>query len=493
MKLPGNLAGRALITSATRLLNQGLMVLSPVILVRLLSVEEFGRYREFLLYAGIVSTIAGLGIYNSLLYFLPARPGEGRRFVVQSILFTAATSLVVVVGAVGIDIATSGGMIGAHRWWLAAYVLFFVNLDFWEYRWLAEGRNVAVFAYTSGRLLARMVVVVLTAALTGDVTAIIKALVALEAVRILGSALLLRRTLRELGPADQGVRLSSLREQVGFCLPTGAAMVLSSGNRSLGGVFVASMLGPVALAHYAIGTYVQPLITVVRNSVSDVVLPHMVAGGARSGPPGLAVWRRSTVVFAALLVPAGMLLARFAEPLVLALFSQEYAPAVTLFQIYVLVLLRECFDFSVPLRAIGKTTPILLSNGVAIVLHAIALAFLIAAFGLPGAVWGFVVSRFIEGGFLGFQMCRAWNVGWRQVADWRDLGKVAVAAAAAAPVGLAPYWSHLGLPGAALGTALFVLVYAALLCIVRLPEALSLVQRIPLPGLCKDLKTAELP
>ena len=35
------------------MLNQGLVLISPVILVRLLTVEEFGRYREFLLYAGV--------------------------------------------------------------------------------------------------------------------------------------------------------------------------------------------------------------------------------------------------------------------------------------------------------------------------------------------------------------------------------------------------------------------------------------------------------
>ncbi len=49
------LVSRTAIISITRFMNQGLVVISPILLVRLLTVEEFGRYREFLLYAGLLT------------------------------------------------------------------------------------------------------------------------------------------------------------------------------------------------------------------------------------------------------------------------------------------------------------------------------------------------------------------------------------------------------------------------------------------------------
>ena len=51
------LVSRTAIISITRFMNQGLVVISPILLVRLLTVEEFGRYREFLMYAGLLTTI----------------------------------------------------------------------------------------------------------------------------------------------------------------------------------------------------------------------------------------------------------------------------------------------------------------------------------------------------------------------------------------------------------------------------------------------------
>ena len=45
------LAHRAAYLSLARLANYGLMLVSPIVLARVLTVEDFGHYREFLLYA----------------------------------------------------------------------------------------------------------------------------------------------------------------------------------------------------------------------------------------------------------------------------------------------------------------------------------------------------------------------------------------------------------------------------------------------------------
>src|SRR5690606_20029891 len=152
----------------------------------------------------------------------------------------------------------------------------------------AEKRSLAVLGYTTGRLVARMLTVITAASLTGQVSVIVWSLVCLESVRFTISFINWRRRSQQVTADTSGV----LREQLSYCLPFGASMVIASFNRSIGSLFVAKMLGPVALAHYAIGTYMQPVITVLRNSISDVLLPEMVSRDRGRHEDMLLLFRR---------------------------------------------------------------------------------------------------------------------------------------------------------------------------------------------------------
>lgn len=445
-----------------------------MILVRLLSVEDFGRYREFLVYATVLIGIAGFGISSSLLRFVPDDPKRGWRFVDQTALLTLASSIIVTGGAFALDAVFGGRLLGDYGARVALYVFFFVNLDFWEFLWLSEKRSFAVLGYTTARLVARIAVVTITAALTKNVDAIILSLLVLEAVRLGISAIGWRARARKV--EDPGAY--RWREQLNFCLPFGGALVLVTVNKSLGALFVAKMLGPVALAHYAIGVYVQPVITVLRNSLSDVLLPEMV-GGRASQTDRLELWRRSTVVAAIALVGAGVVLARFAEPLIHTFFSEKYLPAVPIFQLYLLVFLRESIDFAVPLRAVDQTGAILRSNTVALILNAALMIVLLPKWGVLGAVAAFLFSRAIEGIYLGAQTMRAYRIDLRSLAHWADLLKVLLAATLAASVIAPRFWTEsLGILGVALGGLVYIIVFAAILALLRIPEAVALVRML---------------
>jgi len=458
-------------------LNQGLILISPIVLVRLLSVEDFGRYREFLLYVTVLLNFSALGINTSLLRFIPERPDLKWRFVAQAVLMTLATSLLVAAAALVLDAALDGKAMGEFALPAALYMLLFVNLDFWEFLWLAEKRSFAVLRYTTGRLVARMLTVIAAAALTRDVTTIVWALVSLEALRLSVSFVIWRRRAQQRETTADAS--GTWREQLAYCLPFGGSMLVGSLNRSIGSLFVTKMLGPVALAHYAIGTYVQPVINVLRNSLSDVLLPEMVARDRDTQQDRLLLFRRTTVVIAMFLIGAGVGLACFADVLVTTLFSDEYRPAVVILQVYLLVFLRESLDFGVPLRAINRTGAILRSNVVAVLINAVLLPILMPLWGLIGAVIAFVISRMIEGVYLGAQAMVAYQVPLRQIAPWGDLAKIALAAALAALVLYGGFWTeHLGLAGVIVGGGLYVLAYAALLLGLKVPEAGRLLQRM---------------
>src|SRR6185437_3241481 len=293
-------------------------LISPIILVRLLTVEQFGRYREFLLYASVLQSIAVFSISDSVLYCIPANPASRWRTVRQTAVLLALSSLITVAVVAVLDRASGGRVLGTLLLPVCLYTIFYSNLDFWDYFWVATDRPGLLFVYTSLRLAARVAVAIVTAALTRDVSAIIWALIALEGLRVLGAAVIV--LMKDRSAAEPPLR-EPWREQLRYCLPSGTASVLAMLNRTLSSLVVAKALGPVALAQYSIGRFGEPVVDTLRNSVSAVVLPEMVQRDRDSRAAALTLWKQANVVNAIALFPVAVVVERFAGPLVETVFG----------------------------------------------------------------------------------------------------------------------------------------------------------------------------
>jgi O-antigen/teichoic acid export membrane protein len=469
-----DLGNRTAILTLSRLANYGLMLISPVFLVRLLTVADFGRYREFLLYGSILVTFAQFSINDSLLYCIPANPGSPWRVVRQTAVLTFCTSSLVALVLTILDTASGGAIVHGYLVPLVAFILVSVNLDFWEFLWVANGRAFWVLLYSAGRLSVRVVVVVVTAALTRDFRMVIWALVAAEAVRLgaAGVGLLM---------FDRSRREPRLREpwrgQLRYCLPSGSATLLMSLNRNLSNVLVARLLGPVALAQYAIGRFGEPIVATFRNSVSATILPEMVRkdrGGARGGS-ALELWQKATVINAILLFPIIALVVRYAEPLVTILFGANYITAALIMKIYMLVVVRECFDFAPALRAVNRARCIVESIVAGLVTCLVAMLVLIPLSGLAGAMFAVVISSYVDGLWMAWRMLSAYRVGMRQLLPWRSLAKTALAAAMASVLLVSSVWTDVfGRAGIVIAGLVYLAAFALLLQLMRIPEAMMM-------------------
>jgi O-antigen/teichoic acid export membrane protein len=465
------LGNRTAILTLSRLASYGLMLISPIFLVRLLTVEDFGRYREFLLYGSILQAFAQFSINDSLLYCVPANPESPWRLARQTTLLTLCSSSLVVIALLALDAGSGGRLVAGYLAPLVAYTLFSVNLDFWEYFWLARGRVQPVFFYSAGRLTVRVIVVVITAALTHDFRAIIWALVALEGARLAGAGICMLTF-------DRSRREPPLREpwrdQLRFCLPSGTASLLASLNRNVSNVIVARLLGAAALAQYAIGRFGEPVVATVRNSVSAVILPEMVRKdrGQPEGGAALALWRKATVVNTMMLFPIVVLVARYAEPLVTWVFGASYVSAAFVMQIYMLVVIRECFDFAPALRAVNKTRPLVESNVAGLFACTAVMLILIPVGGLAGAMIAFVIASYVDVTWLGWRTLQAYRVRLRELLPWWSVAKVALAAAVAGLLIVSSVWTEaFGRLGIVLAGVAYVTAFAFLLLMMRIPEA----------------------
>jgi O-antigen/teichoic acid export membrane protein len=331
-----------------------------------------------------------------------------------------------------------------------------------------------VFIYSAARLALRVVVVVSTAMLTHDFHAVIWALVVLEGVRFAAAALAM--VIFDRSRQEPPLR-EPWRDQVRFCLPSGTASLLASLNRSTSSVIVARLLGPVALAQYAIGRFGEPVVTTLRNSISSVILPEMVRQdrSATSGGAALELWQKATVINAIMLLPVIVLVARYAEPLVTMVFGASYATAAVVMQVYMLVVVRECFDFGPALRAINRTRSLVESNVASVITCAVAMFLLIPVYGLVGGMFAFVIASYVDVSWLAWRTCSAYRVGVRQLVPWNSIAKTALAAAMASVLIVSSVWTDVfGRAGIAIAGVVYLAAFALLLQLLRIPEAMVL-------------------
>jgi O-antigen/teichoic acid export membrane protein len=466
-----DVARRAALLSLTRVANQALMLLSPVILVRLLSVEDFGRYREFIVYCLVMQGFAGAVINTSLTSFIPANPEHTWQFVRQAVALVAANSVAAVVVLFIADTIFDGALMGPYLLPVALFTLFFTNFDFWSSLWLAQKKLAKLMAYTTARLVMRIAVVCIAAALTHDVMVVIWSSVALEAARVLVSAIAwLRRSL-----AAREAPGSSWRQMVSFAAPLQLSMIIAALNTRAGAIFVAKHGGPTALAEFSIGTYLEPIVSVLRNSLSEVLLPDLVRGRAKGEGDPIALWKRATVVFMLLMVPVAILIARHAESIVLLLFSADYLNAVPVMQVFTIFLLRECFDFGVLLRAANRTMAFFHNSALSLAINGLGLLLLVPTFGIVGAAAALVLMRIWEGFFLGSRVAKIYSLRARDLLPWPQIGRVSLAAGLATLVLAIPTPEGLWRWPFVLGSsALFCAVFWGLLLLLRVPEAASI-------------------
>jgi O-antigen/teichoic acid export membrane protein len=446
---------RGAVLAGARLLNQALSMLSPLLLVRLLDIVEYGRYRQFVSTAALVTSLGGFALAANLNYLIARSPDRAATDITKTCVLMA------MVGAV------SALAVAALRYWivpveiesswvlLAAYVFLFLNLEVLVSYWLAHGRSFPVMVYTLLVTVWRLGTLLAAALYYDDVEMIFVTIVCAEALKNLA----IYAWLRARGLLVFHWHHDVFREQVKLVAPLGIGSVLNKAN-DFGKVVVGTQLGPVPMALYTTAAYQVPLVNIVQTSLSDVIFPDMVKRAQRDPYAGFALWRRAQTLIFAVICPAWILLTYFAEPIIRLLFTDAYVAATPYFQVFLLLMLRQCFQFSVPLRSVADNASFATSNAVALVINAAFIIVLMPHYGLWGPTLGLVVGQAWTSLYLGRRLLRRYNLPLSELCQWGKLGLALVATLLALAALYGTQATVDGTAGSLAGLAMFVVVYA---------------------------------
>lgn len=425
-----SLIKRGLILSFSRFSSQAILLLSPLLLVRILNVAEYGSYREFMLYTAILTSVVSFGVPQSLQYFLPKYPLQTKVWVTQTILFTFLLTLVAIFGIWLtrdlINNNTSFDFVAT----LQLYVFFFVNLNYLESYWLGKKRTDYILYFSTGRLVVRIFVLITAAAMTRNAASVVVALLWFEVARF---SVVLFYTISN-GLFSDRVTKRSLRAQLSYSVPLGAGSIVVMLNRRIGPLFVSTTIGAEALALYMIGAFAVPIVNTFRGAIGDVIFPEIVEIKTAVPNDALPLWRKATILYCVLMFPVACVFAYYADALVVILFTAEYAGAVPVFMVFAAMLCISCFEFHLPLRAQNANRYFIAGNIIALVCNVALLYLLASRLGLIGPAVAFIGSQVVLAAYLAYTASVVYKVRLSEMLDWRKVALVGIIAIACLPI-----------------------------------------------------------
>lgn len=437
-----------------RLFTAGLTLSIPLVLARVLSLEEYGTYYQLFLIATTLYYVLPFGVVQSLYYFLP-RAEEKRPWLGQTLFFMSGAGVVgallvwAVLGPVAAHFANPALL--EYRGSLALYTAFLLGSFPLEISLTSQGRtkhSALVYLVSDAVRAAAMVVPCL---LGFGLRGMMLAVVGFTFLRWVATWIVCPR-----GTTGPLVRADLWREQLVYAAPFGLAMALSIPQQNAHLYMVAGAVTPALYALYRVGCFQLPVVDLLYTPTSEVLMVRLGELDKQGRmEEGVGAFREAAGKLAFIFLPFAAFLFAAAPEFIGALFGAKFLPAVPVFRVSVVGVVLAILPMDGVLRARGHTRAIFLSYLLKAVVTVPLVWVGVKQFGMMGGVASWVIAEVVGKCSLLVRVPAALStpnltLRVRDIIPWRELGKASLAALAAGAgvfalrLGLEHTWS--GLP-----------------------------------------------
>jgi O-antigen/teichoic acid export membrane protein len=436
MALTTGTSRRMLSVGASHAIELGLQMLLPILLVRILSPDDFGIYRLVWLLVMTVALTVPMGMIESLFYFLPRADAPGRLSYVRQtelyLVLASASAIALVVLARGYLPAGVARAADLGPWLIAL-------ATFWVWGTLLDTLP-TIEERIRWQTLSSIVLSAVRAAVSlaaawywRDVKALVIALAAVSVLKVLILQIYIWRFHQGSAAKIERVRL---KQQARYAMPLGVSGLLFSLRRQAEQWIVAALFTPAQFAAFSIAGVLVPLLFIARRSVSYVLLPSMSKIHAAGDLPGvLSINHRVNATLAMVLFPIFAFAFAFADVLISLVYTSAFVAAGDVMRVLIIGWCLQVVDMQsliLLLRASGYAVRV----NAALLLISIPISWLGAHFGgLPGAAAGGVVALFVERAMLVRHLARRVKLPASRFQPWLELLQFAGIAASAATLG----------------------------------------------------------
>jgi O-antigen/teichoic acid export membrane protein len=224
--------------------------------------------------------------------------------------------------------------------------------------------------------------------------------------------------------------------QLSYVLPLGAAGLLYTFQVDLHNYFVSNRFGPAMFAVYAVGTAQLPLVNMLQEAASSVLIPRIsVLQQSGDNHEIILQTARAMRKLAALYLPIYAVLVVLGREFIRFLFTDRYVDSWPVFAVNLTLLPLSIILYDPLCRALAEQRYFLIGLRIALVLALIPLLwFCTSHFGPVGAISAVVVANFADRAIVSVRFGYVLGVTRRDIGLIKDIAKLAFAAAAAALV-----------------------------------------------------------
>ncbi len=365
----------------------------PLVLVRIISPDDVGRYKVFFLYVMMSPGLFLTGGLSNGLYHWAGKYPESQPEVRQS--WTMLLGLVGILSAIGMmltPLLTSWVHIPQID--LALFFLFCpfgLAGIFLEDLLIARGNIWIGSLYGSGFQVFRALSCVVAAVWSRNVVWVLGAFAASTIVRALVGYWILAKTgdIKPIFSRQKSVNV------LHYAFPVSIASLAQTALANVHQLILTLRLLPSQFAFYSMGCLSVPPLQVLEISVNRVLIPKLSKSfAARQPAAAAALFSEAVSELYRFLLPATVGLIVFAEPIIRILFTERYLAAAHYLRFYALFYLSMAVPFDAVARAIGDGKWIMRTALIFMPLSILATWLASARWGAMGALIAFIVIQF---------------------------------------------------------------------------------------------------
>lgn len=433
---------------AAQVVEVGLQVLLPVLLVRHLQPDDFAGYRLIWLVANTAAGLLPFAVPHALSILMPPRTAPERAAHVR-VAFAALAGMGVLAGlatAVGLNLAPGHAALAGAVLAASLFVALWVPAVMLDYLPVADERGDWQAKATMALALLRTAFIAWAAMTWESLVPVLYVLLANAAARLLVVAVYAQRRHRWL---QARAARAHWREHLRVALPWGATGALFGLRRQAEQWLAALAFGATQFAAFSLAAVASPLVLLARRAVSSTLLPVMArqhAGGDWAGV--FATNHRANLAVACLAWPLLSFLVWFGEPVYDLVYTPQYREAVPVMRVMALTWTIQVIELNSLLQFAGLM-PRAARLNVWLLGLAIGGALAGAAWlGLAGLALGGPLAAFVERSLLVRMLARATGEPAARIQPWRHFAGLALVCLALGAAGRMAYealpWPHAG-------------------------------------------------